>query len=76
MMGFGLALVLIALAYAAWAILGAASPSTGSNGGNPSGGGCQRCKDLDAWWNGLSALQKVKQAANYAWQKADCAIRC
>lgn len=75
-MGIGLALVLIALGLIGWGILGGASPSNGSNGSNPSGGGCQKCKDLDAWWHGLSAWQKAKQAVNYAYQKADCALRC
>jgi hypothetical protein len=67
--------ILIILGVILWGILGGTFPSTGSNGSAPTGGGCDGCKGLDLWWNGLKWGQKALQLVWYGWKKADCALK-
>lgn len=73
--GFGGVLAIVVVVVIVWVIGGGVVPSTGSNGGQPSGSGCEYCKKLDSWWAGLTDLQKVGQGGWYSWKKMDCYVR-
>jgi hypothetical protein len=76
--GVGGAVVIgIVVTIAVWWVVGGTFPSTGSNGGMPSGGSsnCNSCKGLDSWWRGLTKVQQTLQAAQYGARKATCASK-
>lgn len=67
--------VVIVIVVIVWGVVGATFPSTGSNGGPPTGGGCDSCKGLDLWWFGLNPMQKVLQLMRYLYKKGDCLLK-
>ena len=55
-----------------WGVGGAIFPSTGAHGGPPNGQGCDSCKGLDWWWQGLSDGQKVWEFIWFRWRRIHC----
>lgn len=54
---------------------GGTLPSTGNNGTVPTGLGCDYCKQLPAYWSGLSFFQKIWMSVWYAFKRMDCYLK-
>jgi hypothetical protein len=74
-MGWVVALIVAVVVVAVWGVAGGILPATGSNGGFPTGSGCDACKNLKWWWMGLSLWQKFREWAFYHWKRMDCFMR-
>ena len=74
-MTLGGIIVIIIIVIVLGGITGGVWPATGSNGGTPTGQGCEACKGLDHWWSGLRGFQKLRMIVWYQWKKADCWMR-
>ena len=58
-------IVIVIIVIIVWGVGGGTIPSTGSNGGVPSGQGCDFCKLLPIYWAGLSPMKKLWMLAWY-----------
>jgi len=65
-------LVVVIIVIIVWGVGGGTLPSTGSNGGVPSGQGCDFCKQLPYYWAGLSPAQRIWMFVWYFLKRAKC----
>lgn len=70
-----IAIVAVVVTSVTWWAIGSVFPSTGANGGLPTGSGCEFCAKLRLWWTGLSWWKKLLQFSFYAHKKVDCFLR-
>lgn len=69
------AIIIVVIVVAVWGVVGGTFPSTGTNGGPPRGQGCDACKGLTFWWQGLSHWQKQLQASWYWHKRLHCWLK-
>jgi hypothetical protein len=67
--------IIITVIIVVWGVGGSTVPSTGSNGGPPSGQGCESCQNLKHWWYGLTRWQQTWEFVWYWWKRGDCWVR-
>jgi hypothetical protein len=69
------AIIIIVIVIVIWGIAGGTFPSTGTNGGMPTGQGCDLCKQLPGYWSGLVPVKKFWMSIWYFWKLMDCYLR-